>query len=133
MKSIFFDFKVFFYRYETKLADEQQKTYDKFKEEKTEENVTKAFQAHYNTIYQVLNGTMKLSKDETKKLDENMENILKELIKQKVDKDSQSNTLSSKFFNALGWSSSNARIVDSKDLEDGGKERKEKSAILWLR
>ena len=89
----------------------------------TDEKVNEAFKAHYDLIYQVLNGNITLPPEEMAKLDTNTEAILKKVMEQKVD-ESQGNNISTKFFNSLGWSSNDARLVKEGDLEEGGKEYK---------
>ena len=89
----------------------------------TDEKVNEAFKAHYNLMYQVLNGNIELSPEELAKLDTNTETVLKKVMEQKVD-ESQGNNMSTKFFNSLGWSSNDARLVKEGDLEENGKEYK---------
>lgn len=91
------------------------------KEEANPENVKAAFKSSYNMIYQTLNGNIELTDEERMKLDSDTEDILKELKKQEVDQN-QSKALCTKFFNALGWSKNDPRIV--KDEEFEGKEMK---------
>ena len=54
-----------------------------------------------------------------KKLDEKTETVLNKVMTQKVD-ESQGNNMSTKFFNSLGWSSNDARLVKEGDLEENG-------------
>ena len=89
----------------------------------TDEKVNEAFRAHYDLIYQVLNGNIELSSDELEKLDSNMKTVTEYVMKQKVD-ETQGNNMSTKFFNALGWSSNDARLVSEADLSNSGKEMK---------
>ena len=98
-------------------------TLEEMRKEQSDENIVAAFKSHYNLMYQVLNGNMTLKKDEKAKLDSNMEEVLKNMMKLKVD-ENQSNTLSSRFFNSLGWASNKPTMVDDKDLDDDGKEYK---------
>ena len=91
------------------------------KDENTSENVTAAFKSNYNMIFQVLNGNIELSDEERMKLDSDSEEILSELIKLEVDQN-QSKALCTKFFNALGWSKNDPRIVDYEEF--AGKEMK---------
>jgi len=74
-----------------------------FSQEQTEETVNTACKTHYDMIYHNLQGNLELSEEEVAKLDSDMETILKSVYTQRVD-DNQSNTMSSKFFNAIGWS-----------------------------
>ncbi len=89
----------------------------------TDEKVNEAFKAHYDLIYQVLNGHLELSPQDMEKLDANTETILKRVMEQNVD-ETQGNNMSTKFFNSLGWSSNDARLVKEDSLEEGGKEYK---------
>lgn len=91
--------------------------------EATDEKVNEAFRAHYDLIYQVLNGNIELSAKELEKLDSDTETVLKKVLEQKVD-ETQGNNISTKFFNSLGWSSNDARLVKESDLENDGKEMK---------
>ncbi len=86
----------------------------------TEEVVTGAFKAQMNIVYQVLNGNILLKKEELAQLDTQMVSILK-AVKQNVGVDSeQSNTMSSRFFNALGWSSNPPKLVSEEDFRNDG-------------
>ena len=96
----------------------------------SDEKVNEAFRAHYNLIYQVLNGNIELSPEEIERLDTNMETVLNKVMEQKVD-ESQANNISTKFFNALGWSSNEARLVEDDKLADNGSEMKK--AVLKKR
>ncbi|MCR5410694.1 MAG: hypothetical protein K6E90_06920 [Lachnospiraceae bacterium] len=89
----------------------------------TEEKVSEAFRAHYDLIYQVLNGTIELSKEELARLDTNTETLMNMVMEHKVD-ETQGNNISTKFFNALGWSSNEARLVMETDLDNNGSEMK---------
>ncbi len=113
---------------ETELAQQrddyvkmQKNTLETMREEKSSENVTEAFKANYNLVYQNMTGNIDLSPEEMQTLDSNMEEVLQELKKQEVDKN-QSKSLSSKFFNALGWAKNDPRIVNDNDFY--GKEMK---------
>lgn len=87
----------------------------------TDEKVNEAFKAHYDLMYQVLNGNIELSPEELSKLDANTEAVLNKVMEQKVD-ETQGNNMSTKFFNSLGWSSNDARLVKEGDLNENGKE-----------
>ena len=87
----------------------------------TDEKVNEAFKAQYDLIYQVLNGNIELSKEELSKLDDNVSEIFEKVLKQKVY-DGQAANISTKFFNALGWSGNEPRIVRYHELEEGRKE-----------
>ncbi|MCR5487148.1 MAG: hypothetical protein K6F35_06415 [Lachnospiraceae bacterium] len=92
-------------------------------EEADDEKVNEAFKAQYNLIYQVLNGNITLPPEELERLDANTETVLNKVIRQKVD-ETQGNNISTKFFNSLGWSSNEARMVEEHDLEPEGDEMK---------
>ncbi len=79
-------------------------------QEASEDNVTAALRAHHNMMYQVLNENVTLTPEEMEKLDSDMNDVLDEVKKQRVD-DNQSKTMCTKFFNALGWSSNQPRIT----------------------
>ena len=87
----------------------------------TDEKVNEAFKAHYDLMYQVLNGNIELSPEELSKLDANTEAVLNKVMEQKVD-ETQGNNMSTKFFNSLGWSSNDARLVKEGELDENGKE-----------
>ena len=107
----------------TKIFEESVKAKKAYKEDRTDEKVEKAMKANYDLVYQVLNGNMELTKEQITNLDSDMEELITELMKNKVD-ETQSDSLSSKFFNALGWSGSKARIVDPEDLNNNGNAMK---------
>ena len=109
--------------------DKQKQTLASMREEVNDETVSAAFKAHYNLVYQVLNGNMVLSQEEMEKLDSDMEEVLGEVKKQKVG-EGQSKTMSSKFFNALGWSSSEARIIDEM-INDKNLEQSPHGKVLY--
>ena len=89
------------------------------KDEASSKNVTEAFKAHFNTMQSVLNGNMDLSEEELKQLDSDMAEVLTHLDKEKVD-EKQSDSLCSRFFNALGWSSNDPQLVSDSSLLPGG-------------
>ncbi len=64
-----------------------------------------------------------LSAEELSKLDEKTKDIINRVMKQKVD-ESQENNMSTKFFNALGWSANEARMVEDYELNPDGAEMK---------
>ena len=88
----------------------QKNTLEAMREETNAENVNAAMKAHYELVFQSLSGNIQLTPEEMNKLDMETEEVLKELKKQDVDKN-QSNSLCSKFFNAIGWSGNDPRIV----------------------
>ena len=89
----------------------QKNTLAAMREETNAENVNAAMKAHYELVFQSLSGNIQLTPEEMSKLDMETEEVLKELKKQEVDKN-QSNSMCSKFFNAIGWSGNDPRIVD---------------------
>ena len=100
---------------------QQKNTLKDMREDKSSENVTKAFNSHHNLIRQVLNGSITLDDEKMKSLDNDMDEVLNELSKQSVDAN-QSKTFCTKFFNALGWSSGAPRLVSDSALDDDGEE-----------
>ncbi|MBO6148963.1 MAG: hypothetical protein J6O55_06460 [Lachnospiraceae bacterium] len=92
-------------------------------DEVADEKVNEAFRAHYDLIYHVLNGNIELGTEELEKLDCNTEALLKKVVKAKVD-ENQGNNISTKFFNALGWSANAPRLVENRDLNENGSEMK---------
>ena len=102
---------------------EKTKTFEKFRNEKTEETVAAAFRAQQNLICQVLNGNMEMSDEELAQLDRQTEEVFEEMRNVKVD-DNQSPTFCSKFFNTLGWAENKPRIVDDAALSEDGEEMK---------
>lgn len=103
----------------TQIQKERTKAKNAYKEERTDENVNAAMKAHYDLVHQVLSGNIELSEEQIKELDSDAEELLIDLMKNKVD-GSQSDSLSTRFFNALGWSGSRARIVDAEALRENG-------------
>ena len=89
----------------------QKNTLAAMREETNAENVNAAMKAHYELVFQSLSGNIQLTPEEMSQLDMETEEVLKELKKQEVDKN-QSNSMCSKFFNAIGWSGNDPRIVD---------------------
>ena len=110
-------------RQTTMIHENRTKTKNAYLADRTDENVNAAMKAHYDLIYQVLQGNMTLSDEELKKLDLDAEEVMKTLMKNKVDP-SQSDSLCTRFFNALGWSGSKARLVNRADLNDDGEAMK---------
>ncbi|MBQ7706652.1 MAG: hypothetical protein IJT72_02595 [Lachnospiraceae bacterium] len=103
----------------TRIKEESEKTKKAYKEERTDENVEKALKANYDMVYQVLQGNIKLDKKQMAALDKDIKEIMEELMDNKVDM-SQSDSLSTRFFNALGWSGSKAKLVEPDEfLKDG--------------
>ena len=106
--------------YKTKAAE----LFEKVQEgDKTDEAVISAFKAQYDLIYQVLNGTIELTTEELANLDQNTLAILEMVMEQEVD-ETQANNMSTKFFNALGWSGNKPRIVSDVEFKENGKEHK---------
>ena len=101
----------------------QKNTMKAMQEEASAENVTAAFRAHHDMIYQTMHGNITLTEEETQKLDSDMVEVLQKLKLQEVD-GNQSKTLCTKYFNALGWAGNAPRLVDSYELSDYGKETK---------
>lgn len=85
--------------------------------EQTEEgrkNLEEATKANYNLITQYLQGNIELSKEEVLSLDINMGNLfakMKEKYMYPVDRN-QNKDLNTQFFNAIGWTSRNPRLVE---------------------
>ena len=100
----------------TRIKTSAKKGAEAFSQEKTEETVNTACKTHYDMIYHHLNGNLKLDDKEISNLDTDMEAILKSVKSQKVD-DNQSNTMASKFFNAIGWAEHKPKIVNDIDEE----------------
>jgi len=97
----------------------QKNTLEAMREKADAQNVDEAMKAHFNLVYQSLSGNIELTPEEMAKLDQETEEVFTLLKKQEVDKN-QSKSLCSKFFNAIGWSGNDPRIVDSHDFH--GKE-----------
>lgn len=93
------------------------------KSDVTDEKVNEAFKAQYDLIYQVLNGNIELSKEETERLDSNAAEVFRKVLTQKVD-EGQAPNMSTKFFNSLGWSGNDARLVKDEDLDEDSTEMK---------
>ena len=102
---------------------EKTKTFEKFRNEKTEETVAAAFKAQQNLISQVLKGNMEMSEAELAQLDMQTEEVLKEVKNQKVDENQEDN-YSSRFFNTLGWAGNKPRLVKYEAMGENGEEFK---------
>ena len=100
----------------TEMNTSAKSGYDTFKKEKTPENIEAATKAHFNYMFQILQGNVKVKENELKELDNRMAEILKELLTLPIDKN-QNDTGSTRFFNALGWTSEKPKITD-RDIED---------------
>ena len=105
------------------IMEENEKAKTAYESEKSEENINAALKTNYDLIYQVMNGTIELTEEQMKALDVNATKVMEDLRKCKVD-ENQGDNLCSRFFNALGWSGSKARIVDDSDLGPNGAEMK---------
>ncbi len=102
-----------------KIKSNCAKTKEDYQSEKSDENVNAVFKAHYDLVYQVLNGTIELTNEQRLALDNEMTEMMEDL--KHVEKDDfQSDTLSTKFFNAIGWSSSKPKLVKRSALDDDG-------------
>ena len=101
----------------------QKNTMKAMQEEANSENVTAAFRAHHDMIYQTMHGNITLTPEEMQKLDSDTVEVLQKLKLQQVD-GNQSKTMCSKYFNALGWAGNAPRLVDQYDLSDHGEETK---------
>ena len=100
----------------SQLKTETQTSYDAFQKEKSEENVNSAFNAHFNRICQHLQGNVTMKEEEMGQVDTQMAEVFDELKKQKVDSN-QSDTMPTRFFNAIGWAENKPRLTDKIDKE----------------
>lgn len=100
----------------SRIQTTKEQSYESYKSEQTEQNVNQACKAHYDQIYQYLQGNVELTEEERKKLDLSMKEILLSVKSLKVDTN-QSDTLSTRFFNAIGWAANKPRLVDN--IDDG--------------
>ncbi len=67
------------------ILEEKDSGYESFQQRKTEKNINEACKANHNLMYQYLQGNIELKNKDLKELDSHMEEILKEVGKQKVD------------------------------------------------
>ena len=95
---------------ETRITETADAKYTAFEQRSSEVSVNEACKANYDLINQVLNDNIILTKKQLAGLDQKMERILQAVSSQKVDKN-QSNTMATKFFNAIGWSDHKPKIV----------------------
>ena len=110
-----------------------QTTYETFKENKIEpgsdangadqrkEHIESAIKAHFNLIYHVLQGNIPADKSQLAGLDEHMVELMEASRQCSVDYN-QNNTVSTRFFNAIGWSANKPKVVTDADLESSGTE-----------
>lgn len=85
-----------------KIKAEAEKTFTELNEAATEESITAAFKAQFNLMFHYLNGNVELKRNEINMLDTNFHQVM-EKVKDLPCDDNQSPVLSTKFFNALGW------------------------------
>lgn len=100
----------------TQLVDETKSSYEALSSEKSEKNVNRAAKAHFNRIWQHLQGNVTMKEEEMGQVDTQMAEVFDELKKQKVDSN-QSDTMPTKFFNAIGWAENKPRLTDKIDKE----------------
>ena len=110
-------------RQREEYINQQKTTLEVMRQNASEENVTAAFKAHFDMVYQNLNGSMELGESEMKKLDSDMEEVLEELNKQNVE-DNQEKNLTTQFFNGLGWSSNDPQFAEENEFYSDGKALK---------
>ena len=104
------------------FAANQKKTLANLEKDKSEESLAAAFKSHHNMVYQVMKGNIDMNDADRMKLDKDMTKVLSEMMDHQQVAEGQSDTLSSRFFNNLGWSSNPIRI--SKNLGNFGKTMK---------
>ncbi len=83
--------------------------------------LNEATRIHHDIITKHNLGFYKLSDDEIKIIDKNFAEILTVVNKQDIH-EGQNPDVVSNFFNAIGWSENTPRLVDRKELEEGGNE-----------
>ncbi len=80
-------------------------------EEVSLEHAEAAMKAKFDLLSQYLQGNVTLDDEQRQRLDTEAVDVVEALIKQQVDAD-QADTFSTKFFNALGWTSRAPRLVN---------------------
>lgn len=85
--------------------------------ERSIEIINNACKIHYRLISMDLNGKIELSEEERKDLDMHMKHIFMALNHSGGVGDCQSDIMSSRFFNAIGWSEHKPRICKNIDAE----------------
>ncbi len=71
--------------------------------------VEKACKAKFDLVFQSLQGHIELTDEERKQIDKELTEIMKALANQEVDS-TQSKTLSTRFFNAIGWAARKPKL-----------------------
>lgn len=117
------------------IKTDVQTTYETYKEDRFEpgsdadgtdqkkKRIEAAIKAHFNLIYHVLKGNIPVDKSQLVGLDEHMVELMEASKQCSVDFN-QNNTVSTRFFNAIGWTSNIPRVVTDADLDTSGKELK---------
>lgn len=82
-----------------------------------------ALESYRNLMNGYLNEEFELTDKEKKSIDDHMAEILDKVGQQEVSPE-QSDNLVTKYFNVLGWTDNKPKLVDNKELEDGGEELK---------
>ncbi len=95
----------------TELVTGTENSYANFSKDKSAENVNSAVKAHFNRICQHLQGNLTMNEDEVKQVDVHMAEVYEKLKDQKVD-ENQSDTVPTKFFNAIGWAANKPLLTD---------------------
>ena len=75
------------------------------------EHAEGAMKAKFDLLSQYLQGNVTLDDEQRQRLDQEASKVVEALVAQQVDED-QADTFSTKFFNALGWTSRGPRLVD---------------------
>ena len=88
-------------------------SYEAMAGEKTVESVDKACLDNFNLIANIVRGNMTMSKEEIAVIDTHMQEILSNLKEQPIS-DNQNPVYTTRFMNALGWSSHKPKVVEGK-------------------
>ena len=97
--------------------------FDSLKSDSSDQEVYAATQAHFELMSQYLQGEIKLSEADVAKLDDNMAQLCAKVRDMPIDPD-QNDTMTSRFFNALGWTSRKPEVVSEYEFEDAVQESK---------
>ncbi len=89
----------------------------KKKKTKTPEQIAQVLQEHSVLVAQAMQGKLTLSKEEEAVLDANMTELVTMISKDKVD-EHQSPCLTTRFFNAMGWTAKKPTLTDDKGLRE---------------
>ncbi len=92
-------------------------TFTALQTDKSQQALYTAAQAHFDLISRVVQGQVTLKETQISALDTQMTYICQELKNQPID-DDQNDVFSTRFFNALGWTSRQPEVVEDYEIDD---------------